>query len=353
MNENLLIQQAPHVRQSETVKTIMRDMIFALLPLYFMAFFYYGVRAFALGIFSVFCTTLCNMVCSLILGRKVTMVDLTPTVTGMILPLMMPATIPYYVVAIADMVAILIVKFPFGGTGENLFNPAAVGFASVALAWPQLLFTYPAVSSKLFVFEENIVKMAPSPSYSLSIGAVPDATLLDILLGNTPGPMGVTNILLVTACGLYIIARKATSWRIPTFFLSVYTILNMLFVRIAAPFYEAMAYETFSGMIVFGAFFMLTEPVTGPKRDTAKCIYAAASAITVFLFHRFGGFEDGFVFALIIMNVFSPLIDLLCENVMHAYRLKNVTKIVLKPKKKTGKNPDSVSVSGKGDGENP
>lgn len=351
MNEKILTQQAPHVRQSETVGTIMQDMIIALVPLYILAVFYYGPRALVMGLWSVLCTLLCSFACSLLLKRKVTMVDLTPVVTGLIIPLMMPATIPYYVIAFADIIAIMVVKFPFGGTGENLFNPAAVGFASVALAWPQLLFTYPEVFSDISVFGENAVKMSAGPSYSLSIGAVPDADLLDIMLGNAPGPMGMTNVLVVMACGIFIIARNATSWRIPTFFLAVYGLLNLIFRRIAAPLFVSAAYEMFSGMIIFGAFFMLTEPVTTPKRDTAKCIYATISAIVVFFFHRFGGFEDGFVFALIIMNVFSPIIDVFCETVMHAYRQRNVSKVVIKLKKKPSE--DGIAqVSGKeADGE--
>ena len=114
------------------------------------------------------------------------------------------------------------VKLPFGGTGYNLFNPAAVGFASVALCWPELVYRYPAVLRTLSVFGENAEKAATSPAHSLAIGAVPEYDVLDLLLGSAPGPMGATNILVIVACGVFLIVRKAVNWRTPVFFLLTY-----------------------------------------------------------------------------------------------------------------------------------
>lgn len=326
MREKLMFQNAPHVRQSETVFTIMTDVIIALVPLYVMSFFYYGARAVMLGLCGVISCLAFSVIGSIVSRERQNIRDLTPVITGLMIPLLMPADIPYRVVLAACAVAILVVKFPFGGTGNNLFNPAAVGFASVALCWPDLVFKYPAVLRTLSVFGENAEKAAVSPAHSLAIGAVPEYDVLDLLLGSVPGPMGATNILVIVACGIFLIVRKAVNWRTPVFFLLTYGICSALFPRIGGSGFEALCYELFSGMIVFGAFFMLSEPVTSPKHDFGKLLYSAAAGIVVFLFGHFGGFEDGFVYALIIMNVFTPVFDTVCENALHLYRNKDKLK---------------------------
>lgn len=329
MKEKLMFQNAPHVRQSESVVTMMADVIIALLPIYLMSFFYYGTRAIVLGFCGAFFCFVFSVIGSLFLREK-PVFDLTPIITGLIIPLLMPADIPYYVVVSACAVAILIVKFPFGGTGNNLFNPAAVGFASSAICWPELVFRYPGTMQTIEVFGETTAKIAQSPAYSLSLGAVPDYNVLDLLLGSAPGPMGATNILVVVACGIFLVVKKAVNWLTPTFFILPYAVLCLLFPRIGGSPFEALCYELFSGTIVFGAFFMLTDPVTSPKRDFGKFLDALSAAVVVFLFRYFGGFEIGFASALIVMNVFSPIFDEICESVLHVYRHRDAVEGSLK-----------------------
>ena len=172
------------------------------------------------------------------------------------------------------------------------------------------------------IFGESTAKIAQSPAYSLSLGAVPDYNVLDMLLGSAPGPMGATNILVVAACGIFLIVKKAINWITPVSFIVPYALLCLLFPRIGGSPFEALCYELFSGTVVFGAFFMLTEPVTSPKRDFGKLMAGISSAIVVFLFRYFGGFEMGFASALIVMNVFSPIYDTICESVLHVSRHK-------------------------------
>ena len=174
----------------------------------------------------------------------------------------------------------------------------------------------------LEVFGETTARFDQSPAYSLSLGAVPDYNVLDMLLGSAPGPMGATNILVVAACGIFLIVKKAVNWITPAFFLVPYALLCVLFPRIGGSPFDALCYELFSGTIIFGAFFMLTEPVTSPKRDFGKMLAGISSAVVVFLFRYFGEFEMGFASALIVMNVFSPIFDAICESVLHIYRHK-------------------------------
>ncbi|MBQ5322936.1 MAG: RnfABCDGE type electron transport complex subunit D [Oscillospiraceae bacterium] len=337
MKEKLMFQNAPHVRQSESVVTMMTDVIVALLPIYLMAFFYHGARSLVLGLCGALCCSVLSVLGALLLREK-PVPDLTPIITGLIIPLLLPADIPYYVVISACAVAIFVVKIPFGGTGSNLFNPAAVGFASVAICWPELVFRYPATMQAIEIFGESTAKIAQSPAYSLSLGAVPDYNVLDMLLGSAPGPMGATNILVVAACGIFLIVKKAINWITPVSFIVPYALLCLLFPRIGGSPFEALCYELFSGTVVFGAFFMLTEPVTSPKRDFGKLMAGISSAIVVFLFRYFGGFEMGFASALIVMNVFSPIYDAICESVLHVSRHKETFVASIKEETKLRKN---------------
>lgn len=337
MKEKLMFQNAPHVRQSESVVTMMTDVIVALLPIYLMAFFYHGARSLVLGLCGALCCSVLSVLGALLLREK-PVPDLTPIITGLIIPLLLPADIPYYIVISACAVAIFVVKIPFGGTGSNLFNPAAVGFASVAICWPELVFRYPATMQAIEIFGESTAKIAQSPAYSLSLGAVPDYNVLDMLLGSAPGPMGATNILVVAACGIFLIVKKAINWITPVSFIVPYALLCLLFPRIGGSPFEALCYELFSGTVVFGAFFMLTEPVTSPKRDFGKLMAGISSAIVVFLFRYFGGFEMGFASALIVMNVFSPIYDAICENVLHVSRHKETFVASIKEETKLRKN---------------
>ncbi len=341
MKEKLMFQNAPHVRQSVSVVNMMTDVVLALLPIYLMSFFYYGARSLVLGLCgAVFCTVFSAL--GKIVLREKPSADLTPVITGLILPLLLPANIPYYVLIAACSVAILVVKLPFGGTGNNLFNPAAVGFASVALCWPNMVFSYPAPLQAIEIFGESTAKIAQSPAYSLAIGAVPEYEVLDLILGSVPGPMGATNIFVAVACGIFLIVRKAVNWITPVSFILPYAILSAIFPRIGGSPFEALCYELFSGTIIFGAFFMLTEPVTSPKRDFGKLMAGISSAVVVFLFRYFGGLEMGFANALILMNVFSPVFDEICEGLLHVYRHKDtVVSSFIKEKaaEKTEKKP--------------
>ena len=141
-----------------------------------------------------------------------------------------------------------------------------------------------------------------------------------MLLGNSPASMGTGHIAVILACGLFLIVRNAVNWRTPVVFLFTFSLLSLIFPRISGSSFDAMCYELFSGSIVFGAFFMLSEPVTSPKKDFGKILYSVVAALVAFLFRRFSNLEDGFAYSVIIMNVFSPLFDDVCEDMLHLYR---------------------------------
>ncbi|MEG2295163.1 MAG: RnfABCDGE type electron transport complex subunit D, partial [Oscillospiraceae bacterium] len=200
MNLKLKKWSYPFIKSSDSNRSLMIDMIISLVPLYFMASWYYGMRASMLCLISLITATASDGICTLIAGKKINIRDYSPIVTALILPLIMPANIPYYVLITAVLFAIVVAKHPFGGSGQNIFNPAAAGFAFATICWPQQIFSYPVPLEKLNLTSQTIVKLAENPAYSLKADTLSQFDFSDMLLGAFAGPMGATSILLIISC---------------------------------------------------------------------------------------------------------------------------------------------------------
>lgn len=300
----------PYIRQKDSCRTLTEDVIIVLFAVYFMAVYYYGARAAVLGLFAAGVAFLCDVVCKLLLRQHITLREHSSLVTALMIPLLLPASIPYSVVAAAVVFALVVMKYPFGGVGGNLFNPAAGGFAFAVICFPRDVFAYPTPLERLDIFGPYTGRSVASAAYTLKAGGIPSVgDFVEMLLGNVPGPMGAANILVVCACLLYLVIRGTARWQGPVFFLATCAGLAWLFPRASMPGNESVMYELFSGILIFGAVFMLTEPVTSPKRSTGTVLYAVLTGVMTMLFRRFGGFEEGFPFALLLCNAFVPLFD--------------------------------------------
>ncbi len=314
-------RSAPYIRYPESNRTLMGDMIIAMLPLYIMAGYYYGMRAFVLGAVGVASSVLFDWLCIKLAGKKINQRDLSAVVTGMLLPLMMPASIPFKVVITASLVSIAVAKHPFGGVGNNLFNPAATGYAFAALCWTKEMYTYPVPLTNLNVFSDSFSNLTQSPAYTLMQSGVPHYDSLEMLLGNFPGPMGATHILVLFACMLFLIYRKTINWQTPVAFLATAALFALVFPRIiTGNAIQSIKFEMFSGLMIFTAVFILPEPVTSPKRLAAKTIYAVAGAAMAMLYRHFGGLEEGIMFAVLLLNALAPVADRAGEKLIRMTR---------------------------------
>lgn len=312
--------KAPHIRMRESARSAMLDVVIALLPLYFMAAYFYGMRAVALGAVSAASAVAADMLCVLVSGRLPNLRDLSALVTGLLLPLMLPASIPYYVVITAAVFAIAVVKHPFGGVGQNIFNPAAGGFAFISVCWPSLVFSYPQPMFPLPITGELTARLAESPAHALMLGAVPTIDTLDLVLGRFAGPMGVTNILVLGTCFIYLLFRKVISWQAPVAFLAAAAATAYFSPRIPASRWESVVFELLSGTLVFAGVFLLGDPVTSPKRGLSRFLYGALAGGATMLFRYCGGFEQAAAFALLLVNSFTLLIDHEAERLFRIVR---------------------------------
>ena len=305
----LIQRNAPHIRHSDNPKTLMGDMILALLPLYVIGVCFYGIRVLVTMAFSVLGCWLCDMLCSLLRCRFFNFRDLSGIVTGLIIPLMMPASVPFYVVLVSGVFAIAVVKHPFGGTGENLFNPAAAGMAFAAACWPQKVFAYPLPFTTLPLWNTEGVLTAPSTAYILKVGGLPSADLGDMLLGLVAGPVGAASILVLLACLVYLAVRRTIPLVQPVCFLAAVALMAFAFPRADISRVHSVIYEMMSGTLVFGAVFMLGDPVTSPKRPASRALYGFVAGVVTMLFRHFGTYDHGFAFALLIMNALAEEFD--------------------------------------------
>ncbi|MBQ2755181.1 MAG: RnfABCDGE type electron transport complex subunit D [Oscillospiraceae bacterium] len=318
---------SPHIRRGEHSTLFMLDAVIALLPLYVMAYIYYGPRALILGGIGMVSALVSGYLCDLFIDGRINFSDISAAVTGLILPLMMPASIPYYVVLTATLFAVFAVKLPFGGTGYNMFNPAAAGFAFVSVCWPDKLFNYPTPMRQLplnLVIDEAEITFSTSVSQLLSSGLVPNIDSIDFVMGDFAGPMGVTNALVLLSCAVYLILRKSIKWSVPFTFFATSALFVLLFPRVDTPNHLNVLYELCGSSIIFGGIFLLNDPVTIPKRNLSQVLYAFFGAIFAMLFQYYGAFAQGVPFAIIIINVFAPLLDRYTEALLQKIRRKRL-----------------------------
>ena len=300
---------APHVRSSVSNRAIMGDAVVTLAALYCMAYFYYGPRALVLAGVSVATCVLADNFCTLLRRRRVNIMDSSAVVTGLLLPLLMPASVPYKIVVTAALFAILVVKQPLGGVGSNLFNPAAGGFAFAIVCWSKELFSDPMPFAQLPLWGELTEPLYSSAAYTLYVGGLPQMGLEKLLLGQAPGPMGTTNLLVLAACLLYLVLRRTVRIQQPFFMLAAVALVAFLFPRAPVTGWDSVFYEIVAAPTLFFVTFMFSDPVTTPSRGSAKALYAVVAGVVLMLFRHVGGYEMTEPFALLLMNGLTPAFD--------------------------------------------
>lgn len=313
---NPLIHHAPYIRHPESSRTVMSDMIIALMPLFCMSFFYYGPRVFLVGGVSVLTCLLADWMCSLLLHQKINPRDLSPVVTGLIITMLVPPAVALYVVVWAALFAILVAKAPFGGTGHNIFNPAAAGLAFSTICWSGQMFGYTPAMQRLPMVIDETVRFVQGPTAALKVGGISRIGLTELLLGNFPGPIGSTHTLIIFACLIYLVARSAVRWYLPLSYVAAVSLLSACFRPFGVTPLESIANELFAGSLFFVAVYLLCDPVTTPKYRISRVLYGFSAGLLTMLFRYYSPFELSAVFAILAMNALAPVFDCFCEWLM-------------------------------------
>ncbi len=310
----------PHVRIQDRVSTFSIDVLIAILAVYAMSYYYYGMRVVMLGFYSVITCIILDMFCVKLAGKSINPKDMSPVITGLIIVLFMPASISVVAVVTAATFAMVVAKHPFGGLGENIFNPAAAGIAFTIICWPTEMFSYPAPLTQLpldFVVEFRSVV---TTIRTLKLGGIPVLNYNEMLFGNFAGALGGTCILVLVSCLLYLLIRKTTHILTSGSYLLSCALIAVIFPRNDMEMIQSLAYELMSGTLLLGAVFLLSDPVTSPKLKLSRFIYGFSTGVVVMIFRHHGSFDDGVVFAILLSNSFVWMIDQYSLQIMRKWR---------------------------------
>lgn len=308
-------KKGPFLRTEARVNRMVFDMLLATLVLGIFSAATYGLRVLFILALSLISALVCETVCCLIGRRPLRMVlDGTAAVTGLIVGLLMSPMVDTWVPMLGAAFAIIIGKAPFGGTGRNVFNPAAVGVALVTYCFPSQMFTYPSVQSQQvlplsMMLDKKEIVTEVSLAAQLKTGAIPSIDRLDILLGNYAGAIGTTAFLILLTLVCYLMVRRTVSpWVVIPYFATIALIAWMLPLSSMNP-VNSFLLQLGSGYVLFAGVFLINDPVTAPRFWLGRLIYGVLSAVLIMLMQRVGRFEAGTCFAILLINAVTPIID--------------------------------------------
>lgn len=300
-----------------------RDIQLATIPLFLMAVYLYGPRPLLMGAVAVLTACLCDFIAAKLRRLPYDSKENSSVTAALVLVLMLPATVDFYVIVFGVAVAVLLAKHAFGGAGVYPFNPAAVGYAVVAVSWPAELFVYPQPQQVIPLFSIEGVKMVVASAHTLKMGGLPSTSTLNLILGNYAGPMGATFAIVIVACFILLYVRGRVNIRVPAAFLTTVALIAFLFPRVyGASRLDVLRYELLSGGLVYAAVFLLSESTTLPKNKISQIIYGALLGFVAMMFQYYGTFELGVCFAVILVNSVSGYIDRLVVRLQNKKHLE-------------------------------
>jgi Na+-transporting NADH:ubiquinone oxidoreductase subunit B/electron transport complex protein RnfD len=303
---------APHIRDPIDLKRFMTMVVFAMLPCTIASVYFFGLRVLAVILVSYAVGGLAEVVIAVIRKEKINEGFL---VTGLIFPLVLPPTLPLWMVALGVLFGVVVGKELFGGTGRNLFNPAIAGRCFLGLGYPVAMssgWVIPGAGPVGRLFQYVSASTVDAISKATPLGLVKQGTLTDILplfVGNVSGCIGETSGIAIIAGGLFLLWTRVANWRtvvsVLTFSFLMAEILHNVNPHACAP----ALWHLGAGGLLFGAFFMATDPVTCPATNAGKWIFGAIVGIVTILIRCFSGYVEGVMFAILIGNTVSPLLD--------------------------------------------
>lgn len=311
-NMKLTISSTPHIRENNSIEDVMLDVIIALMPAAFAGVMLFGQRAFAVMLLSVVCCVGFEWLYQLIAHKRRTVKDMSAVVTGMLYAFCLPVNVPYYVVVVGAFVAIVITKQLFGGIGQNFMNPALVGRAFVLASFPAAMTSFSRYAIHLFDDMAEVVTGATPLSKEYTY-AIP--TAFEQLTGTykngavIPGCIGETCAIAVLIGFAYLLIRRVISLRIPLAFIGSVMVMTLLFGTNAAESVQNPITAVLSGGVLLGAVFMATDYVTSPTTKWGQIIFGIGCGVLTCVIRFWGGYPEGVSFAILLMNVLTPLLD--------------------------------------------
>lgn len=299
MENRLTVSSSPHIRSSETTQKIMRDVTIALAPAAAFGVYNFGLRALTILVLSIVSGIVTEAICQKIRKQTITIDDFSAVVTGLLLGMNLPSTVPYWIPVVGSVFAIAVVKQAFGGLGHNFINPALAARALLVASWPVQMTTWSSVTTDatatatvLGILKEQSGAELPS--------------IMEMFIGRMGGSIGETSALLLILGGLYLIYKGIISIKIPGIYIGTVAVLTLIMTGFDL---NLTLIHVLSGGLVLGAFFMATDYASSPITPKGQIIYALGMGLITVVIRFYGGYPEGVSYSILLMNVAAPLID--------------------------------------------
>lgn len=299
-NGNLIVSSAPHVVDSTSTSTIMRDVVIALVPAFVMSAVVFGARAILLTLVCVAACVFFEWAFRKLTHRTNTISDLSAVVTGVLLAFNLPSGFPIWMAIIGCFVAIVVIKQLFGGLGQNFVNPAITARIVLFVSFATQMTTWPLPGQGFTNFD---AVTGATPLALLKQGAMDDLPQnMNMFLGTIGGCLGETSAIALIIGGAYLVVRKVISPVIPVAFIGTVAVLAVIAGQ--DPIFHICA-----GGVMLGAIFMATDYVTSPLTTKGKIIFGIGCGCITMLIRLFGAYPEGVSFSILLMNILVPHID--------------------------------------------
>ena len=312
-NLKLIATSSPHIRAAENTRSIMLDVIIALLPALVWAVIQHGFKALTLTAVSAAGCVFFEWGYRKLMKKPQSVGDLSAVVTGMLLAFVSPVLTPHWMILVGDFFAIVIVKQLFGGIGKNFVNPALAGRAFLVGSYASIMTTWiaPGEKAPLFGSTADIVTAATPMAY-LKTGDMETLmstySVADMFMGKIGGSLGEVSVLMLLIGGAYLLFRKVINWHTPVAYIATVAVLSFLFPK-AGSGLDWMLYSVFGGGLMLGAFFMATDYATSPVTKKGQLIFGIGCGLFTVLIRYFGSYNEGVCYSIMVMNLCVALID--------------------------------------------
>jgi len=314
--DRLLVSPSPHLHTRTSTKSLMRDVVIAMLPAVVVSVLFYGwAELLVLGVSVASCVLLEYLITKYLLNKPCTVCDMSAVVTGVLLALNLPATTPWWVVFIGAVVAIGVAKMTFGGLGQNLFNPAIVGRVFLLISFPTYMTDWAKPNG--FISPASVDAFTGATPLGLAkeggVAAVEGLDYMDMLFLNIGGSAGELSAIAILVGFVYLLARKVIKPYITLSILATVAVFSGIFWAVDPQQFTGPVFNLLTGGVLLGAGFMATDYVTSPMSNVGGIIFGVGIGLITMLVRYFGAYPEGMSFAILIMNAVVPLINKWCH----------------------------------------
>ncbi|MCH4178296.1 MAG: RnfABCDGE type electron transport complex subunit D [Megasphaera sp.] len=309
----LTVSSSPHVRCNETIPKIMWNVVAALVPAAAFGVYYFGVNALVNIIVAIVSAVVFEFLWEKMMHKKVTIKDGSAVITGLLLAMCCPPSLPWWMSIVGSFLAIVVCKQSMGGLGYNLFNPAHVGRAGLMVSWPIAMTTWTQINGTVIdgvagATPLNVLKHGGYDSLLALFNNDYGTMIMNMFLGFRNGSMGETSTVLLILGGLYLIYKGYINWQVPVTMIATVGIVTGVIYGPQLGLFHMMA-----GGLIIGAFFMATDMVTAPITLKGQIIFALGCGLITVLIRLVGGYPEGVCYSILLMNALTPLIDRLVK----------------------------------------